>query len=150
MLVCLWTFFTGCRTEIKPTSVDIQHPVRHYYPIPSGDELSVIYQLKNTGKHPLVISEIQTSCGCIVHIPAKHIVPPGDSTSLRFTYRSEMNTGYASHQIRLFGNFDTGSMRLLEFDVHIVPPSDFIRDYEEMNEGTRYSISRSSQNNYWY
>ena len=124
--------FAACSGKVNPTSVVIEDPVRHYYPILSGDELWISYELTNTGKDPLIISEIQTSCGCILYDDSKRIIPPGNKEHLLFKYDSFKNTGYVCHQIRLYGNFESSNVMLLEFDVNVVPSSDHIRDYEEV------------------
>lgn len=111
----------------------VEDPIRHYYPILEGDELQIVYDIWNTGRNPLVISEIQTSCGCIAYDDAKRIVPPGDKERLTFRYDSSKNRGLVSHQIRLYGNFDSQSMMLLEFDVYVVPPL-----------GRRYGLRRDA------
>lgn len=133
----------SCSGRVEPTSVEIKDPVRHYYPIPTGDELLVIYEVTNTGNRPLVISEIQTSCGCIAYDDSKRIIPPGAQQELRFRYDSFKNLGYVRHQIRLYGNFESGSSKVLEFDVDVIPPSDHPRDYEELYFETNRSRNLS-------
>ncbi len=147
----------ACSGKVDPTTIEIEDPVRHYYPILYGDELRVTYQVKNTGKNPLVISEIQTSCGCIAYDESKRIIPPGAKEELSFRYDSFKNLGYVKHQIRLYGNFDSQSMMLLEFDVNVVPPSDYTRDYEEVYQGRNHGKAKQihssdeaqSRNNYY-
>lgn len=125
----------ACSGKVEPISVFIEDPVRHYYPIRFGDELWIAYDVTNTGENPLIISEIQTSCGCIVYDDSKRIIPAGNKERLLFKYDSFKNLGYARHQIRLYGNFDSSSVKLLEFDVNVVPSSDYVRDYEEVYLG---------------
>ncbi len=134
----------ACSGKVDPTTVQIEDPIRHYYPILSGDELRVAYPITNTGKNPLVISEIQTSCGCIAYDDSKRIIPPGAQEVLTFRYDSFKNVGYVRHQIRLYGNFDTQNQMLLEFDVQVVPPSDHPRDYEEVFLGRNHTKSNTS------
>ena len=57
----LVTGAVACSGRVEPTSVFIEDPVRHYYPIRFGDELWIAYDVTNTGENPLIISEIQTS-----------------------------------------------------------------------------------------
>lgn len=131
----LATFFLplwiSCSGRVEPTTVEIEDPIRHYYPILEGEELWIEYEIRNTGKNALVINEIQTSCGCVVHDAAKRITPPGRSARLTFRYDSSKNRGLVRHQIWLYGNFGTQSVMLLEFDVPVIPPSDHGSDYEE-------------------
>lgn len=130
LLGCL-SLCNSCSGRIEPTTVEIEDPIRHYYPILEGEELWIAYDIWNTGKNPLVISEIQTSCGCIVADEGKRIIPPGHDERLMFRYDSSKNRGFTRHQIRLYGNFDQENMLLLEFDVQVIPPSDNGSDYEE-------------------
>ena len=67
----------GCTTRVPFTTIDIKDPIRHYYPILRGQDLTVIVRINNTGKYPLVIKDIQPSCGCII-LESDHemVVPP--------------------------------------------------------------------------
>ena len=121
----------SCSGRVESTTVEIEDPIRHYYPIVEGEELWIDYEIRNTGKNALVISEIQTPCGCIAHDDTKRIISPGNSERLVFRYDSSKNRGLVRHQIRLYGNFETQSVALLEFDVQVIPPSDNGSDYEE-------------------
>ena len=152
LFTCCILGFVACSGKVDPTSVVVEDPVRHYYPISAGDELWISYELTNTGKNPLIISEIQTSCGCILYDDSKSIIPPGNKEQLLFKYDSFKNIGYVHHQIRLYGNFESRSMMLLEFDVNVVPASDYVRDYEEIYFGKiqakkKHAIMKSEINN---
>lgn len=69
---------------MAPTSVEVTDPVRHYFPILQGQTLELMFEVKNAGNNPLVITEIQTSCGCLVADRKSHIiVPPERSQSFR-------------------------------------------------------------------
>ena len=66
LLTALPLYFTGCRKEVRPTSMTIKDSVRHYYPIKQGQQLDIMFTITNTGDAPLIISEMQPSCGCII------------------------------------------------------------------------------------
>lgn len=121
----------ACSGRIEPTSARVVDPVRHYYPMVAGDRLTIAYEIENTGSNPLVISEIQTSCGCLAYDEGKRIIPAGDKDSVVFSYDSGKNHGRVEHQIRLYGNFESQSVMLLEFNVEVVPRSEHTQDYEE-------------------
>lgn len=120
----------GCSSKLKPTSIKIQDAERHYYPIMAGEILTLNYEIENTGKEPLIISEIQTTCGCISTDKSRKVVPEGQKTTLNFEYDSSKNIGYVSHEILLYGNFDSTSIYRLFFDVTVVPDADYTKDYE--------------------
>lgn len=125
--------FAACKEkELKPVDIKVNDPYRHYYPVIQGETLPVVYEIENTSKDPLVIQEIQTSCGCIVPSDDLPImVLPGKKGRVRLAYNSNKNTGFVEHQVYLYGNFTDSVYRLLTFDTHVVPPADYTRDYEE-------------------
>ena len=70
---------SSCRKEVGTTAIFILDSVRHYYPIVMGEEISMIYRVANIGKEPLVITDIQPSCGCTVADGnIEGIIPPGE------------------------------------------------------------------------
>ena len=71
LLTALPLCFTGCRKEVRPTSMTIKDSVRHYYPIKQGQQLDIMFTITNTGDAPLIISETQPSCGCIILIKVR-------------------------------------------------------------------------------
>ena len=128
-LLLLWS----CTGRVQYTTVEIKDPVRHYYPILQGQELTVTVRLNNTGKVPLVIKDIQPSCGCII-LESDHemVVPPERFMYITLKYDSRKNVGKADHAIRFWGNISPGGMAEMRFDVNVVPDASYHHDYEEM------------------
>ncbi len=52
-----WTNAPATTVEIQQDSLDLK--TIHY-----DDHPQVTYTIKNTGTHPLIIKDVQTSCGC--------------------------------------------------------------------------------------
>lgn len=123
---------SGCNRKLTVTSVKVNDSIRHYYPIVAGQKLVLDYEITNTGNTPLVISEIQTTCGCIIGDDERNVIPEGRKAILNFEYDSSKNIGYVAHEILLYGNFDSTSVCKLYFDVNVVPNSDYTMDYEEL------------------
>ena len=123
----------SCKKQIQPTTLEIKDPDRHYYPILQGQELDLVFQVTNTGKNPLVIQDIQPSCGCIVEKGKFHnIIPPEGKENLALTYNSTKNIGLVAHSIRIYGNIADSGMVEIKFDVNVVPNADYTRDYEQL------------------
>lgn len=146
----------GCSTELKPTSVRINDTIRHYYPIMTGEVLRLSYEIENTGKEPLVISEIQTTCGCITTENERKVIPDGQKAIINFEYDSSKNIGYVEHEIMLYGNFENSSVYKLYFDVNVVPGADYTEDYEVLykerekhNSILKKNNSNSNKKNYY-
>ena len=123
---------TSCKDKrLKEADVDIIDMHRHYYPVIQGEILPIRYEIDNLGDVPLVVQEIQTSCGCLIPYDDLPImVLPGKTNTIRLGYNSIKNTGHVQHQIYLYGNFTDSTYRLLTFDTNVVPPADYTRDYE--------------------
>ncbi len=123
----------GCTRKVQYTTVEIRDPVRHYYPILQGQELTVLVRLENKGKVPLVIKDIQPSCGCIV-LESDHemVVPPERNMLVTLKYDSRKNVGRAEHSVRFWGNISPSGMAEIRFDVNVVPDASYHHDYEEM------------------
>lgn len=84
----------GCTQKVSFTEVMISDPVRHYYPILQGQQLRIVARVTNIGNVPLVIRDIQPSCGCIVvNVKREVIVPPGRFMYLTLDYDSKKNVG---------------------------------------------------------
>lgn len=123
----------GCTTRVQYTSVEIRDAIRHYYPILQGQELLVNIRVNNTGKVPLVVKDIQPSCGCIL-LESDHefVVPPDRSMTVTLRYDSRKNVGRVEHSIRFWGNILPDGMAEMRFDVNVVPDANYHHDYEEM------------------
>lgn len=130
-LLCC-TMLTGCKKRIGMTTVEVPDSVRHYYPVIAGQELNLSYELTNTGDQPLIIRDIQPSCGCIVSMPESRMLLPEKTLRLKFVYQSAKNIGYVQHVIRIYCNVPPNGIVKLVFDTNVVPHADYTRDYEEL------------------
>lgn len=132
-LLCCTLLAGACSKRVEPTTVEVHDPVRHYFPILQGQHLDLVFQIVNTGDNPLVITEIQTSCGCLVaERKSRIIVPPERTEHLRLSYDSNKNVGAVSHTIWVYGNIVPSGVVKLKFDVNVVPDAAYTRDYEEL------------------
>ena len=123
----------SCTNRVAYTTVDIKDPVRHYYPILQGQELLVMVRITNTGKVPLVVKDVQPSCGCIILESERElVVPPGRFVFTSLRYDSRKNVGKVEHSIRFWGNIQPAGMAEMRFDVNVVPDASYHHDYEEM------------------
>jgi hypothetical protein len=72
--------------------------------ITEGSVIKHIYKFKNTGAVPLVISDIQTSCGCTItewqHTP----IAVGASSEVKAQFNSEGKNGAQEKPIRVIAN----------------------------------------------
>ena len=134
-LMALLGITASCTKKLPMTTIVVQDSIRHYYPLVQGTDLTILWRVANTGQAPLVLTDVQPSCGCVVMDKKDELViPPGKDVVLRFIYRSEANTGYVRHTIRLFGNIVPKGMASLIFDLNVVVPALGSPDYEEQHK----------------
>ena len=129
-LVCCCA--TSCKKRVGMTTVAIVDSVRHYYPVLTGQVITLSYELENTGDQPLIIRDIQPSCGCIEPQLDSKMVLPGKKIRLLFKYESAKNIGYVQQVIRVHGNIKPNGIAKMLFDINVVPNADYTRDYEEL------------------
>lgn len=137
LLLFLCALFTGtsCSKTLPMTDIMIQDSIRHYYPLVQGTDLILLWRVANVGNTPLVLTDIQPSCGCVVtDQDENNVIPPGKQKLLKFTFRSEKNSGYVKHTIHLFGNISPKGMASMVFDLNVVVPALGSPDYEEQHK----------------
>ncbi len=72
--------------------------------IKSGKSENFIYEIKNTGKEPLILYTVQVSCTCTkVDYPKKPIMP-GESAELKVKYDPEKTLGTFHKAVQIFAN----------------------------------------------
>ncbi|MBG7613225.1 DUF1573 domain-containing protein [Polaribacter sp. BAL334] len=112
--------------------MEIEDPERHYYPILRGSELNVAYKFYNRGVEPLIIYEVQASCGCIeVDFPTGSI-GQDDFGFITLDYDSAKNIGYVEFYITIIANTEKDIFTTIKFDLNVVTSPHYTQDYEEI------------------
>lgn len=131
IILVVFLFLCSCSKKVNPTDVVAEDPIRHYLPILEGSDFVLNYKLRNVGENTLVITDIQSSCGCLVLDSYTGIIPAKKEGIIRLKFNSSKNIGYVFNQIWVYGNMLPEGILLLEFDINVVPNSGFVLDYEE-------------------
>lgn len=133
--LCMVLGMTSCKKRVEMTQILIQDSIRHYYPMIQGSDLILTFRVANIGETPLVLTDVQPSCGCVSgDYTGELIIPPNKETLLKFTYHSERNSGYVRHTVRIFGNIAPSGMASMTFDTNVVPPAISSPDYEQLRK----------------
>lgn len=132
-LLTISAMIVSCDFKENLVDVKIIDPVRHYYPIVQGQELNIVVKLENKSDYPFKITDILTSCGCVVLKKGNFDVIPAQSTGfVELTYNSNKNIGLVNHYIYFYGNLNKVDKLETNFDVHVVPDALYTPDYEEL------------------
>jgi len=118
--------------KVKRTKMEIIDPKRHYYPILRDSKLSVEYKLYNRGTEPLIIYEVQASCGCIEVDYPKGSIGQDDFGFITLDYDSAKNIGFVEFFITIVANTEKDVFTTVKFDLNVVTSPHYTRDYEEI------------------
>ncbi|MBX9733809.1 MAG: DUF1573 domain-containing protein [Chitinophagaceae bacterium] len=85
--LCLpfFIFFIGCKSNKNLRTYAITPSVTNFS-ISRDTTLETVFHIKNYGSQNLIISEISTSCGCVVGALRDSVVPTNDSVELKIKY----------------------------------------------------------------
>lgn len=155
LVVAILCIFASCSSENDKAEVLIIDNNRHYYPVVQGNTMDVYFELRDTTRNAVIINEIQTSSGLKLQNAELPItIVPNKPVILYFKYNTNLNVGYVKHDINLYGNFPDSTYRTLRFDVHIVPPADYLHDYEalysEKNSETKLHYTDKAYREQYY
>ncbi len=86
------------------TSFDIDKKIHDFGEMVSGEITSCSFKLTNKGKYPLIIKNIEASCGCTLFNWNKKPVPPGGHTKIEVEFNSYGRYGKQYKVISIFAN----------------------------------------------
>ena len=80
--------------------------------IEQGKPVDVYFELENSGDVPLIITKVQTSCGCTVSDFEREPIMPGGSSKIKATYNAK-SKGAFTKTITVYANTASGTKSLI-------------------------------------
>jgi hypothetical protein len=77
------------KTKDGKPDLSINNVTHDFGKIPQGEPASHSFTIKNTGDAPLVIKDVEPSCGCTTPKWPKKPISPGDSAEIKAVYDAE-------------------------------------------------------------
>ena len=77
-----------------------------------GEKVTYSFHFTNTGNAPLLISTVNTTCGCTVGEFSKEPIPPGKSGVIKATYDSKGHQGVQTRNLSVVSNTNPGQTTL--------------------------------------
>lgn len=102
------------------TSVALSESNFDFGKIKKGDKVEHIYEITNTGKNPLVISEVKPGCGCTAPDFTKDPILPGKKGKITLHFDSSSFDGNVQKYADVFANVDKAPIKLT-FTANIQP-----------------------------
>ena len=88
---------SGAAITFKEKSID-------FGDITQGDKVSHTFELTNSGKAPLIISNVAATCGCTVPSWPKEPIAPGASAEIKVSFNSAGKMGKQNSVVRIYSN----------------------------------------------
>lgn len=86
--------------------IDIAEKIKDFGVVAKGEKLKAVFEVRNTGKAPLEISQVRPTCGCTVASFDKTI-PPGGAGKVNAEVDTQSFSGPISKAIMVFSNDTT-------------------------------------------
>ena len=98
---------------VKKGSFKFDTTVFNFGNILEGEQVSTEFVYTNVGDADIIISKIETSCGCTVPEYDKDPVKPGNRGSIRVRFDSNGKSGTQYKTIRIFSNSEEDIFELV-------------------------------------
>ncbi|MCU0468763.1 MAG: DUF1573 domain-containing protein [Arcicella sp.] len=110
---------------LQPTAdkfpvMQIDTPVVDLGKIMEGDTIMHVYNFKNTGNMPLVLSNVSASCGCTTPSYSTEPVAPGDKGFITVKFNSKGKEGKLNKTVTAFANTKPAE-NMVSFKIEVLP-----------------------------
>lgn len=102
------------------TTVQWLDSSQNFGKVTDGEKVVITFHFKNTGTKPLIISNVQASCGCTVPSKPEEPIAPGAEGKITAEFNSEGRVGKASKNITVTANTKEG-IAVLMFEGEVLP-----------------------------
>ncbi len=99
-------------TATSNAAITFNKTMHDYGKVTQGADGNCEFIFTNTGTEPLVLSNVQTSCGCTVPSWPKEPILPGKKGTIKVNYTKMNVVGTISKQITVYSNASNGTIQL--------------------------------------
>jgi len=89
-----------------------------------GDKVEHIFEFENTGNNPLIITNVQTTCGCTVPAWPKAAIAPGAKQEIKVVFNSRGKMGRQNKVITIISNASNNPERVRLTGTVLPPKTD--------------------------
>lgn len=90
-----------------PENMHFKFPVHDFGTIPEGPAAEYEFEFTNTGKEPIIISNVSASCGCTTPSYSKDPVLPGKKGTIKASYNTQGRVAPFTKTINITSNIGT-------------------------------------------
>jgi uncharacterized protein (DUF58 family) len=108
ILISLFVFAVAFTTSAQDTGsaavISFKENSIDFGDIVEGQKVEHTFVLTNSGKSPLIISNVAATCGCTVPSWPKEPVAPGKSAEIKVSFNSAGKMGKQNSVVRIYSN----------------------------------------------
>lgn len=90
--------------NLPKTQIRFDNTRHDFGTITEGEKVSHTYHFTNTGEHPLLISNVEVTCGCTVPSYPKEPIPPGGEGDIVLEFNSYRRAGHQQKNALVHSN----------------------------------------------
>jgi hypothetical protein len=140
LFLTLGILFSGI--AMAQPAMKISEEVFDFGEIVEGKMASHEFQVTNSGNQPLIISNVQPSCGCTSPHWTKDAIMPGKSGSVKATYNSAGRPGVFNKSLTIVSN--VGSPKILHIKGTVIKKEDKVYTDEQKKNSAKIVIEKSA------
>ncbi len=101
--------------------IKFENEVHDFGKLIQGEKVTYAFKFKNTGDGDLIISDVNTSCGCTIPKYTTNPIKPGEKGTVRVTFESENRRGFQNKTVTVVTNTQPNTI-VLKIKAQIVLP----------------------------
>lgn len=91
--------------------------------IHQGDKVTHVFDFENTGNAPLVITNVQTTCGCTATNWEREPIKPGSKSTITVNFNSAHKMGRQNKVISVISN-SVAPLNQVKITTNVLPPKE--------------------------
>jgi cytochrome c553 len=103
IVICAATAFAASQPASGPR-IDLNETEYRFGRVPDDRTVEHVFRVKNTGKKPLIISRVSSSCGCTAAMMESSVIDPGETGKLRVSFNPGRLKGTITRSVSLHSN----------------------------------------------
>lgn len=127
VVYCAWA--QEATTATGPT-ITFEESVYEFGDIHQGDVVEHVFAFENTGTEPLIITNVQTTCGCTAPSWPRDPIAPGQANEITVRFNSASKIGHQNKVITVISNATTSSSQI-KIVTNVLPKKTVATDGQE-------------------
>jgi hypothetical protein len=133
MIICLLLILVSCKSNTSgkvassaenisagPAQIKFDTDMHDFGEVTEGEKVSFSFKFTNTGKGPLVITGIASSCGCTVGEYTHDTIKSGKQGDVTVSFDSWKRVGFQQKSVTVNSNTNPSS-QILRFKAMVIP-----------------------------